>query len=694
MINSIVRSRTHKSNPKLEWESIGAHIMRTGLARISEDNGETYPKATEAPTPQTLPAAPTAARIYTQAPDGEWVTHCLVFDLDAKKHHSPEDVAHDAHKLTDALAEAGIETITDTSPSGGRHIYVPSLQPIAGHLAQDIVDRLKAHLQLTTCDITPMRGYRSGIIRTPGSPHKHGGHQSLITPLTDALHILERGNRSIDFAAYVHALPVAIKSKRIDPAIYEPNAEPSPAGALSYGWKRYATTGTFRHLKTAKGGRYPSASEARLGFLAYLHRAGYDYPTIRRNTHTATWPALADAYSKYSPEERERLMTREWALAATEHGTRRARIQKAPVNPVHYLLRATTPIWAAKKTNSRKRDRQTAIRQWATLTDVHGTELYGGSEAALSLRLVLKALSAQAYRFGSTVFTASYRTLRLYTGLSLGTIRNVMTRLLTEENPLLELAYHGGMNRPNSYRLIIPESHAQLATTAYIKGIISPLPQAFYGLDKAAWFVFHTFTRRNKHTLAELIRITGISARRVARVVKVLVSENFLAETVKGGVKAWCVDQWCDLEELAFWTDGSTVYAQLNAEVTEQQFRWRDKCIRYYRTMKDSIYTKCSTEPNVYRGSSFKLFVSSSRLCADLNSKVQRTRRGDTKGPTHPCSDALGNQPPPQPNPPLKPQATPTWTPAPTRPSSNAGFAAGPSLASSPSQFRRFGFLR
>lgn len=691
MINSIVRSRTDKSNPKLEWESIGAHIMRTGLARISEDNGETYPKATEAPTPQTLPAAPTAARIYTQTPDGEWVTHCLVFDLDAKKHHGPEDVAHDAHKLTDALAEAGIETITDTSPSGGRHIYVPSLQPIAGHLAQDIVDRLKAHLQLTTCDITPMRGYRSGIIRTPGSPHKHGGHQSLITPLTDALHILERGNRSIDFAAYVHALPVAIKSKRIDPAIYEPNADPS-AAALSYGWKRYATTGTFRHLKTAKGGRYPSASEARLGFLAYLHRAGYDYPTIRRNTRTGTWPALADAYSKYSPEERECLMTREWALAVTEHGTRRARTQKAPVNPVHYLLRATTPIWATKKTNSRKRDRQTAIRQWATVTDVHGTELYGGSEAALSLRLVLKALSAQAYRSGSTVFTCSYRTLRLYTGLSLGTIRNVMTRLLTEENPLLELAYHGGMNRPNSYRLIIPETHAQLATTAYIKGIISPLPQAFYGLDKAAWFIFHTFTRRNKRTLAELIRLTGISARRVARVVKMLVSENFLAETIKGGVKAWCMDQWCDLEELAFWTDGSMAYAQLNAEVTEQQSQWRQKCIRYYRTMKDSLYTKGSTEPNVYRGLSLKLIVSSSRLCADLNSKVQRTRRGDTKGSTQPCSGAPDPLPPK--SPPLSRPATPTWTPAPTRPSSSAASAAGPSPASSPSRSRRSGSLR
>ena len=694
MINSIVRSRTHKSNPKLEWESIGAHIMRTGLARISEDNGETYPKATEAPTPQTLPAAPTAARIYTQTPDGEWVTHCLVFDLDAKKHHSPEDVAHDAHKLTAALAEAGIETITDTSPSGGRHIYVPSRQPIAGHLAQDIVDRLKAHLQLTTCDITPMRGYRSGIIRTPGSPHKHGGHQSLITPLTDALHILEHGNRTIDFAAYVHTLPVAIKSKRIDPAIYEPNTEPSPspAGALSYGWKRYATTGTFRHLKAAKGGRYPSASEARLGFLAYLHRTGYDYPTIRRNTHTATWPALADAYAKYSPEERERLMTREWALDATEHGTRRARTQKAPVNPVHYLLRATTPIWATKKANSRKRDRQTAIRQWATLTDVHGTDLYGGSEAALSLRLVLKALSAQAYRSGSTVFTCSYRTLRLYTGLSLGTIRNVMTRLLTEETPLLELAYHGGMNRPNSYRLIIPETHAQLATTAYVKGIISPLPQAFYGLDKAAWFIFHTFTRRNKHTLAELIRITGISARRVARVVKMLVSENFLAETVKGGVKAWCMDQWCDLEELAFWTDGSMTYAQLNAEVTEQQSQWKQRCLRYYRTMKDSLYTKYITEPNVYRGSSLKLIVS--RLCADLNSKVQRTRRGGSKGPTHPCSGAPAPLPPP--SPPLNPklQATPTWTLAPTRPSNSAASAAGPSPASSPSRSRRFGSLR
>ena len=265
-----------------------------------------------------------------------------------------------------------------------------------------------------------------------------------------------------------------------------------------------------------------------------------------------------------------------------------------------------------------------------------------------------------------------------------------MTRLLTEENPLLELAYHGGMNRPNSYRLIIPETHAQLATTAYIKGIISPLPQAFYGLDKAAWFIFHTFTRRNKRTLAELIRLTGISARRVARVVKVLVSENFLAETVKGGVKAWCVDQWCDLEELAFWTDGSMAYAQLNAEVTEQQSRWRDKCIRYYRTMKDSIYTKYSTEPNVYRGLSLKLIVS--RLCADLNSRVQRTRRGDTKGSTQPCSGATAPLPPK--SPPLSRPATPTWTLAPTRPSSSAASAAGPSPASSPSRSRRFGSLR
>ena len=129
-----------------------------------------------------------------------------------------------------------------------------------------------------------------------------------------------------------------------------------------------------------------------------------------------------------------------WLLP--EHGTRRARTQKGSCEPGPLPAARHDSHLATKKTNSRKRDRQTAIRQWATVTDVHGTELYGGSEAALSLRLVLKALSAQAYRSGSTVFTCSYRTLRLYTGLSLGTIRNVMTRLLTEENPLLELAYH------------------------------------------------------------------------------------------------------------------------------------------------------------------------------------------------------------------------------------------------------------
>ena len=669
MITSIVHTHIPESNPALEWATIGAHITQTNLARISADNGNTYPKSTETTTPTTLPAAPTASRIYIQTPTGEWATHCIVFDLDAKKHHTPEDVTNDAHKLTTALATAGIETITDTSPTGGRHVYIPSHHRIPGPLAQDLVDRLKAHLNLTTCDITPMRGYRSGIIRTPGSPHKNGGHQTLITPLSEAHRILEQGNRTINFAHYACTLPVAIKNNPIDPTIYEPNTDTSPAAALQHGWDTYARTGRYTHLKTAKGHRYPSASEARLGFLAYLYRTGYDYPTLHKHIQNNTWPALTDAYTKYSPEERTRLITREWALATTEHSTRRARTPKTPANPIHYLLRTTTAPWATKASNSRKRDRQTAIRQWATLTETHGTALYGGSEAALSLRLVLKALATQAYRAGSTVFTCSYRTIRLYTGLSLGTIRNVLTRLLNEETPLLKLAYQGSMNRPNTYRLLIPDTHAQLATTSYIKGIISPLPQAFYALDKAAWFIFNTFTRRNKHTLAELACITGISARRVARVARVLVAEGFLAETVKAGAKAWRMDRWCDLEELAFWTDGSVAYAELNDQVTAQQRQWRKSCFRY-RALQDCVYTKYRTETMFLRGSSLKL--SGIFRCTDLNSKVQRTRRG-VEERYRPCSDA--SDPPSRTSP--SPPVTPITTSAPTPPSSSGAFAGG-----------------
>jgi DNA-binding HxlR family transcriptional regulator len=685
MLPTSISASTHKRNLQYIWETIGAKITGTGLVRISADGGQTYPKYTETTAPTQLPTAPTASRIYAQNPTtGEWETRCIVFDLDAKKHHTTQDVTHDAHKLTTALTHAGIKTIQDISPTGGRHIYIPLNKPIPGPTAINLLDRIKAHLNLTTCDITPMRGYKSGLIRTPAAPHKTGGHQTLTTPHTQATHTLTHPNPTTLITTYLNTLPPTPKPPTHPTPKPETTPHPNPTQKLNHNWKTYAQTGKHTHLKNAQGKPYPSPSEARLGFLAYLHRTGHTHQTTLKNITNGTWPALTHTYNKYQPTQRQNLINHEWTLATTNpNGTPRTHTPKPPKNPIHYLLRQTTPTWATKPQNSRKKDHQTAIRQWWTLTETHGTTLYGGTQTALTTRLTLKALAARAHQHGNTTFPCSHRTLRLYTGLSLGTIQKTIKHLLNQKNPLIQLTHQGKLNTPNTYRLTIPNTHQKLAQTPYKKGPITPLPKAFYTLNKAAWFIYNTYTTpKTKHTHQELTKKTGISARRITATLKTLVTEGFLEETTKAGKKAWKIYKWCDLEELAWWTDGLVAYNELNDEITKQQKQWKKKCLDYHLSMK-YVYTKFKKGINSLRGIDTGIY-----LCTNMNSKVQRTRRGvlERRVPT-PCS--VGTNP----NPRLLSPATPTSTwgtiPATSLAKSVPGVSSGsPSSSSFTCSFR------
>ncbi|WP_052293852.1 hypothetical protein [Sanguibacter keddieii] len=58
--------------------------------------------------------------------------------------------------------------------------------------ARELVEALAR--RFPTIDAAPHRSARSGCIRTPGSRHKSGGHQQLVTTLASALDILSRPN--------------------------------------------------------------------------------------------------------------------------------------------------------------------------------------------------------------------------------------------------------------------------------------------------------------------------------------------------------------------------------------------------------------------------------------------------------------------------------------------------------------------
>ena len=148
--------------------------------RESRSGGHSYQRRWERPLTARLPAVPAAVPIYSGAGD----TRVLVVDLDASR-GGRDAVRRDAAAVTDLVRAAGGRVITDESPSGGWHVYVPFSEPIGFHDARDLALALAA--RTPTMDPSPNQNLTDGLIRPPGSVHPSGGHQVLHGPLTAAL---------------------------------------------------------------------------------------------------------------------------------------------------------------------------------------------------------------------------------------------------------------------------------------------------------------------------------------------------------------------------------------------------------------------------------------------------------------------------------------------------------------------------
>ncbi|MFC7650407.1 hypothetical protein ACFQX6_66265 [Streptosporangium lutulentum] len=92
-----------------------------------------------------------------------------VFDLDAAK----GDVQRDVAELVDLLEQAELSYLVCASgPAGGLHVWVP-VRPVGAGLV-DAIARAAAR-RLPTLDISPLTNPKTGCVRPPGAPHRHGG---------------------------------------------------------------------------------------------------------------------------------------------------------------------------------------------------------------------------------------------------------------------------------------------------------------------------------------------------------------------------------------------------------------------------------------------------------------------------------------------------------------------------------------
>ena len=220
----------------------------------------------------------------------------------------------DAKRLARWLTAHDARFLSDVSPNGGIHLYIPIADRIPYDTAREIVEALAA--SHPTLDPSPHRSIKTGCIRVPGSAHKSGGHQQLTTPLSVAYDVLRRPNPAAVLAALRSDLAPQIaawRARQTDPAPWvdtTPAAvDTGPAGRLSPRVRAVAETGQYDPA------RYASASEARQSVITAAVRQGWALRDVAVRLADGRWPGLASLYARYSPTQRHGALARDWHTA-------------------------------------------------------------------------------------------------------------------------------------------------------------------------------------------------------------------------------------------------------------------------------------------------------------------------------------------------------------------------------------------
>jgi len=289
--------------------------------RKSRNGGHAYLRRWERPLTSRLPAVPAAVPIYSAAGD----TRVLVVDLDASR-GGVDAVHRDAAAIRDLVRATGGRVITDESPSGGMHLYVPFTAPIGFHQARDLALALAA--RTPTMDPAPNQNLTDGLIRPPGSVHPTGGHQVLHGTLTDAHHLASTGNPPAVLTALTRLLTAELAALQArehpPPAPVDPGAGELPrrsgARELAPGYQGIARTGIYDTT------RYRSPSEARQAVLDAAVWAGLTLPAVLARIETGSWPGLASFYTRYRhPRTRRKALLADWTKATAYVTAQQAR---------------------------------------------------------------------------------------------------------------------------------------------------------------------------------------------------------------------------------------------------------------------------------------------------------------------------------------------------------------------------------
>lgn len=519
------------------WSACAAGIAGTPRMRIgivSSRGRLEYRSRDERPLTLALPKAPAAVRVY--GPDGCCAALCL--DLDASRGGAPA-VEADAARLIAWLTARGARVVTDRSPSGGMHIYVPLRERVPYETAREVVEALAT--SHPTLDAGPHRSLKTGCIRPPGSAHKSGGHQTLTMSLTAAYDVLRRPNGPgvleairTDLAAEIAAWHATLPTTDLDSPAGVGAARPDVDEVLT--GARRAIGARVRHIAETgqwQGYGYASASEARQGVITAAVAARWELVDVAARVADGRWPGLAALYAKYAPTRRHTSLAADWAKARTFLNSQRASGEggQSPAGRSH-----TSPSesLAGGSPLGETQDDHDHIRTWRTLLRAFELHRLPGRRNHLA-RFILRALGEAAHKTGSRYVAFGTRSLAVATGTEYSSVAAVLRRLADEPGGWIDLIEPARGERADLYALTIPtDLTGAAADLRWDRGHAHALRPAFRELGHAAAFVFEAVEVGRAATITTLVPATGLHRETVTRAVDVLAAHGLLERSPTG----------------------------------------------------------------------------------------------------------------------------------------------------------------
>lgn len=452
--------------------------------------------------------------------DGTVRTLCL--DLDTSKAARKAVVDADAQRLADMLSTAGLAYVEDQSPSGGRHLYVPLQEPITAAEARQLVEALGR--RAPSLDPSPHQNVVHGCIRVPGSAHKSGGHQTLITPLTDAYGTLTRRNPATALAALRQALAPELyrieqdrrrahaRAAAATAALQTPHARASTSvGRSDSPLRVVARTGLY---DTAK---YPSDSEARMAVLNHLAACHWTVDQVRAGM-SDQYAGLAALYGTKT----DRLLPTEWAKAQawTATGTSaKDPSQRRGKRTAHKYDTSPTSLTGGSPEPAMQLS-QPSIHQLVNdleniLYAVLDHRLKEEGRAGISLRFLIRAVLAYMRTNQTNILDVGCRTFAVALGKNHDTIARLLPMLEAASAGILTRIDRGRGRNADTYAVQLPHQFQQLARDlTWRKGKIHAIRSVFRVLGDVAALAYEGIERgRHSPTTADLVRTTGISRR-------------------------------------------------------------------------------------------------------------------------------------------------------------------------------------